>query len=332
MSIVAREADSARRPHRVEPIIRRERRGSIDDPSAVADAIGELESMVDARLTQIDNQVRNILRLLTRPTADLVPEPVQMGKPPIAVTCLGAFRFYVAGRPVDGWRSTKARALFLYMVNHRGRPIPRDTLIQALWPNPDVIASGTSLKVAVHALRQTLSQMGTDSSLLTIQAHDCGYQLNASHIWIDVEEFDRCYALGRAFEIQGRTPRSLALYARAADLYRGDFLEELSDDWPMFRREALKDQYLYILTCLAKAAVASGDYQGGIVRCQEILAKDRCREDAYRLLMICHSHLGQRSRVRAWYELCVQTLRAELDCGPETETERIFRLALAGKV
>ncbi len=332
MSIVAREADSPRRARRGEPFVYRERRGSIVDSSAVAEAIGALESMVDARLTQIDSQVRNILSLLTHPTADPAPEPVQVGHPPVAVSCLGTFRFYVAGRSVDGWRSSKARALFLYMVNHRGRPIPRDTLIQALWPNPDAVASGTSLKVAVHALRQTLNQVGADSAYLKIQAHGCGYQLNASHLWIDVEEFDRCFALGRAFEIQGRTQRALALYARAADLYRGDFLEELSDDWPMFRREALKDQYLYILSCLAKAAVASGDYQGGIVRSQEILAKDRCREDAYRLLMICHAHLGQRSRVRAWYEFCVQTLRAELDCGPEMETERIFRLALDGKV
>jgi two-component SAPR family response regulator len=332
MSIVARRAGSTLRTGRVGSIVDHDRRGTPASPGAVAEALEKLESTVDSRLAQIDDQVRNILRLLARPEGNLATDLAPPGDAPIAIHCLGTFRFHVNGRPVEGWRSTKARALFLYLVNHRGRPIPRDTLIQALWPNPDAIASGTSLKVAVHALRQTLRQLGIDSSSLAVQAHGCGYVLNASDLWIDVEEFDRCFTLGRAFEIQGRTPRSLTLYARAADLYRGDFLEELSDDWPMFRREALKDQYLYVLSRLAKAAVASRDYQGGIVRCQEILAKDRCREDAYRLLMICHAHLGQRSRVRAWYDFCVQTLQTELDCGPELETERVFRLALAGKV
>ncbi len=332
MSLVARGAESTCRAGRVESFAYRGRHGPSGDPEAVAEALARLESAVDSRLAQIDHQVRNILRLLIRPEDSVAPALVPAGDAPVAVRCLGTFRFCVNGRPVEGWRSSKARVLFLYLVNHRGRPIPRDTLIQALWPNPDAVAAGTSLKVAVHSLRQTLGQLGADSSPLTIQAHGCGYQLNASHLWVDVEEFDRCFALGRAFEIQGRTPRSLALYTRAADLYGGDFLEELSDDWPMFRREALKDQYLYVLSRLAKAAVASGDYQGGIVRCQQILAKDRCREDAYRLLMICHAHLGQRSRVRAWYQFCVQTLQTELDCGPEQETERVFRLALAGKV
>jgi two-component SAPR family response regulator len=301
------------------------------EPSVV-ELIGQLGSIVDAHLAQIDGQIATILKLLSHPGPAYSPEPTSSKDSLIAVSCLGSFQFSVDGHPVDGWRSSKARALFQYLINHRGRPIPRDTLIQALWPNPDAVAASTSLKVAVHALRQTLNLLGTNGAYLSIQARDCGYQLNASHLWVDVEEFDRCYALGRSFESQGQMTCALSLYSRAADLYRGDFLEELSDDWPMFRREALKDQYLYILACLAKAAVESGDYQGGIIRCQQLLAKDRCREDAYRLLMVCHSRLGQRGRVRAWFDFCLQTLRAELDCGPELETERVFRLALVGKV
>ncbi|MGH2459479.1 MAG: AfsR/SARP family transcriptional regulator [Chloroflexota bacterium] len=309
----------------------RDRRPGVDS-ERLAEAIGQLGSMLDARFAQVDRQVTSVLRLLSHAAPSVLPETTRAGNAPVAISCLGPFQFRNHGTIVESWRSSKARSLFQYLVNHRGRPIPRDTLIQALWPNPDAVAAGTSLKVAVHSLRQALGQAGVDQSQLTVLAHDCGYQLNAAHLWIDVEEFDRCYALGRACESQGRAGRALVFYSRAADLYRGDFLEECTDDWPMFRREALKDQYLFVLTGLARASAAGRDYQGGIVRCQQLLAKDRCREDAYRLLMICHARLGQRSRVRTWYELCVQTLRAELDCGPEPETERVFRLALAGKV
>ncbi|HVC34639.1 MAG TPA: BTAD domain-containing putative transcriptional regulator [Chloroflexota bacterium] len=332
MKVVAREPESDQRPSRGDPLAYAEPSRPRLASSPVDEEASQPGTTLDARLARLDHQVTSILQLLSHPVPGYAQEAPAADPPPVAISCLGTFRFRVDGNTVEGWRSSKARALFQYLVNHRGRPIPRDALIQALWPDPDAVAAGTSLKVAVHVLRQTLSQAGCDRATLTILAHDCGYQLDAPHLWIDVEEFDRCYALGRSAEAQGRSQRALALYARAADLYHGDFLEELSDDWPMFRREALKDQYLFILTCLAKAAVSAGDYQGGIVRCQQLLERDRCREDAYRLLMICHARLGQRSRVRTWYQFCVETLRAELDCGPEPETERLCRLALAGRL
>src|SRR4051812_12996929 len=51
----------------------------------------------------------------------------------------------------------------------------------------------------------------------------------------------------------------LPLWERAADLYRGDFLADAWDDCIVFRREGLKDQYLYVLARLADAALEAGD-------------------------------------------------------------------------
>jgi DNA-binding SARP family transcriptional activator len=292
-------------------------------------AIEQLNQTLGIRLAHLDDQLAGVLRHLgPAAAAGLAPTADNAA---IAVRCLGTFQLDVDHRPVLSWRSGRARALFQYLVNYHDRPIPRDTLIQALWPDPSAEAPATSLKVAIHALRQTLFQIDGEAPL-TVVAQGSTYQLTAPCLWIDVEEFERCCAIGRSLEAQGRTADALALYARAAALYRGDFLVELTDDWPTFRREALKDQYLFVLTALARAAVTAGEYQEGIVRCQQLLAEDRCREDTYRLLMLCHARLGQRSRVRSWYDFCVRTLRDELDCDPEPETERLFRLALAGKV
>ena len=145
----------------------------------------------------------------------------------------------------------------------------------------------------VDLLRQVLNQTemseGENAPLAVLSQGSC-YQLNAPGLWIDVEEFEQCCALGRACDTQGKSPEARAFYARAADLYRGDFLEELADDWPTFRREALKDQYLFVLARLATAATEDGDYHDGIMWCQRLLAKDRCREDTYRMLMLCHAH------------------------------------------
>ena len=249
----------------------------------------------------------------------------------VRVFCLGAFHVTVDGVPVENWRLGKVRSLFQYLANHRNRPIGRDRLIEVLWPNPDASTPSISLKVTVHALRRTLARVGDGALAQAVQAHAAGYRLAATDLWLDVEEFERCFALGRRLEEQARESEALGFYTAAADLYRGDFLEESWDDWVVFRREGLKDQHLFVLARLADAALASADYHGCILRCQQLLAADRCREDTYRTLMVCHSRLGQRGRVRSWYDLCVRTLRAELDAAPEPETQRLYLLALRGE-
>jgi DNA-binding SARP family transcriptional activator len=246
-----------------------------------------------------------------------------------AVYCFGSFALFVDGTPVDGWRAGKTRTLLQYLVTHHDRPVPREALIAALWPNP-AAAAGTSLKVAVHALRQALARLDPPpggrygTSALSIQAHEAGYQLSASGLWLDVEAFERNCALGRRLESQGCPDDALALFARAAALYRGDFLADVWDDWAVFRREGLKDQYLFAVARLADAALAAGDYEDCITRCQQLLAHDRCREDTYRTLMVCHARLGQRDRVRRWFELGARTLRAELGVEPEPGTVHLY--------
>jgi DNA-binding SARP family transcriptional activator len=158
------------------------------------------------------------------------------------------------------------------------------------------------------------------------------YQVVASNLWVDVEEFERCVALGAQLEARGQAPQALALYERAANLYRGDFLADTWDDWVVFRREGLKDQYLLILARVADARMLAGDYERCIELCRRLLEQDSCREDTFRLLMLCHAKLGQRGRVKRWWELCVETLRSTLDVEPEPETQRVYQLASTGRV
>ena len=246
----------------------------------------------------------------------------------VAVACLGSFQLRIGARLVDTWRQTKALALLQYLVAHRGRPTPREVLIEALWPDPDALAAGSSLKVAVHSLRQLLSDLGGEEAGLTVQAQAAGYQLCAPDLWLDTEEFEHACRAGRLLEARGLHQQAIERYTSAVTLYRGDFLESAAAEWAALRRESLKDQYLFMLGRLADSAMEAQDYDGCILRCQQLLQHDACREDAYRVLMAAHSRLGQRARVQRWYEVCRQTLASQLDAQPEPETEQVYRQAL----
>jgi DNA-binding SARP family transcriptional activator len=253
-----------------------------------------------------------------------------VARPSAAVCCLGHFTLAVDGVEVTSWTSGKARQLFQYLVINRNRPNPREALMEALWPNPEAVAPETSLKVAAHALRQTLKQV-PDSLNLGIHTSGTGYMLSAPNLWLDVEEFQRLSAEAHALERKDDQNAALAAHRSAVALYKGPFIAELYDDWTMLRREALKDQYLLSLGRLADAAFDHRDYLGCLLDSQRLLEHDPCREDAYRRIMVCHARLGQPSRVRSWYELCVRTIRAELDGEPEPETRWIFERAMRGE-
>jgi DNA-binding SARP family transcriptional activator len=252
-------------------------------------------------------------------------QPVEM-----IVRCFGSLEVRIGDVPLSEWRSGKARALFEYLVVHHDRPIARDVLIQALWPDPDALAAGTSLKVAVHALRQALAENAPlDADLpVAVVGRESGYELQTRGVWIDIEEFDRCCRLAGQLERGGRSTEATALYEQAADLYRGAFLSDNWDDWAVFMREGLKDQYLFVLAHLADVAIRNEDFHRGIQYARRLLEEDNCREDTFRMLMVCHARLGQPSRVRRWHELCVRALHDILDVEPDPETERVFQWAL----
>lgn len=293
------------------------------------DARDLVERLVAQQTIMLD-LVGRLNGLLGQPPADRQHNPTAPARSTtrVAVSLLGSFQLRVGARLVDTWRQTKALALLQYLLAHHGRPTPREVLIEALWPDPDALAAGSSLKVAVHSLRQLLADLGGEDAELTVQAQAAGYQLCAPDLWLDTEEFEHACRAGRLLEAQGLHQQAIERYTSAVSLYRGDFLESAATEWAALRRESLKDQYLFMLGRLADSAIRAKDYDSCILRCQQLLQHDPCREDAYRVLMAAHSRLGQRARVQRWYEVCRQTLASQLDAQPEPETEQVYRQAL----
>lgn len=311
---------------------------TFEDEQVLGAGLGRLLGVLSEQHALLSHRLAEIMDLLAvdacpgrgaleprRATSGAAPARAAAA-PAVTVRCLGGFELRVSGRLREQWRAGRARALFQYLVLHRGRLISRESLIEALWPDPDALAAGTSLKVAVHALRQSLGHLPG----LSIVAQESSYQLQAPDLWVDVEEFEWLCRLGQQLETSGQATTAGAVYARAADLYAGDFLPEVWADWAVFRREGLKDQFLCILAKLADAAAASADWDTCIRWCRLILDQDWCREDAFRLLMLSHARLGQPSRVRRWFEVCQRVLRTHLDCQPAAETLELYTVLSGG--
>ena len=114
-----------------------------------------------------------------------------------------------------------------------------------------------------------------------------------------------------------------ALYARAADLYRGD-LQSGTDVHAVIERERLRAGFLTLLARLADASFEAGDYGACLDYALRLLAGDPCREDAHRLVMRCYVRRGERAQALRQYRLCEDVLRMEFDITPEPATRLLF--------
>jgi DNA-binding SARP family transcriptional activator len=255
------------------------------------------------------------------------PSPAgdQNGAPALTVYCLGPFRVYQDDRLISDWPSGKGKCIFKYMIANRDRPIPKEVLMDLFWQDADPDAARNNLNVAIYGLRQAFRADRPDFSHVLYQ-DDC-YLLNpAMQVWVDAEEFLRRYEAGRALEKRGNVAEAVKEYEVAEGLYQGDYLEEdLYQDWPIPRRQGLRESYQVILDRLGRHYLEKNRFATCIRICQKILAEDDCREEIHRRLMRCYSRQGQRNMALRQYSLCVETLQKELEVPPMDETFDLYQ-------
>jgi DNA-binding winged helix-turn-helix (wHTH) protein len=208
------------------------------------------------------------------------------------VRCFGAFEVHAGGEPVADWSTGKARNLFQYLLLHRGRIIRRENLAEALWPGCAWSSSG-SLKAAVHAVRRTLGRRPVE-----IISGEHGYRLDATGLWLDIDEFDSALRQAHAAESRGARAEALACYRRATQLYTGDFLPGEDGKWGEEQRE-----YYRTLAHRARTALRRGDHEEAPP-----------------------SGPGQFRHRR-----CVRRPRQERDAPPAETTHRVFAKAVRGE-
>ncbi|MBM3136260.1 MAG: hypothetical protein FJZ89_13470 [Chloroflexi bacterium] len=82
---------------------------------------------------------------------------------------------------------------------------------------------------------------------------------------------------------------------------------------------------------MAQELLAQGQDDECLTWCERILARDRCWEQAYRLMMRLHARRGDRAQARRVFERCLQALRQELDVEPSPATQEVFRQVVSSQ-
>lgn len=234
---------------------------------------------------------------MTAPAAAAAPSGV-------TVRTLGGFEVLVDGStiPISAWQSKKARDLLKLLVVHRGYPVPREVLVEALWGDADDV-DGTRLAnrfcVALSTLRSVLGRTRTGVDAPSpINAEAGCVALDRSVVDVDVERF-LCHA--RA----GRLEAALAAYG-------GEFLpEDMYCDWSTALREEARLAYVSVGLRLAASAAAAGDSSSTVEFCLRVLEADPYDDAGHRMLVAALAAAGRHGDARRSYDRFVARL-AEL--------------------
>jgi DNA-binding SARP family transcriptional activator len=241
---------------------------------------------------------------------------------PVEICLFGGFRLLRSGEPVTGRAAGKLEGLILTLALGSKSGVPREVLLNQLWPDSDTTLAGQSLNSLVYSLRRLVAEpLANKAPVLT----DAGmYRLNLeAGISVDVSRFDALLlAADRRFRANDR-PGASELYAEAVELYRGDLCIAGVPSMAI-ERERLRASFLTALARLANYHLLQGDARSCLTFAQALLHGDPCREDALRLVMRCFVRLGERAQAMRQFRLSEAMLRDEFAAEPEPATVELW--------
>jgi ATP/maltotriose-dependent transcriptional regulator MalT/DNA-binding SARP family transcriptional activator len=236
---------------------------------------------------------------------------------PVTVQTLGGFRLNRDGAPVrhEEWRSKKARDLLKILLARRGRPTPREYVMDALWPDEDPHKLRNRLSVALSTLRAVLDpdkRFDPDHFIRTDR--EC-VTLDLDNLVVDVEIFLHETSAGLELRSSPRSSEAAERLEHAEALYVGDFLEEDPyEDWAVGLRETARAAYLAGTSALAEDAVAAGDHGAATSYLLRVLERDAHNEHAHLALvsaLVAAGRHGDAKRAYRRYSECMAEIGIE---------------------
>ncbi len=247
--------------------------GGVSVSTAVG-AVSEVDLMLETAVDTVDIPAVDI------PVVHVARTDIDAGRP--AIRCLGGFALDGPAGEVDlAGIKPRPQELLRVLAAAGGRPVPREVLIAALWPNADADGGLHNLHVAVSSLRRFLAEAVGDP--LVVRAGP-SYRIAAPEcVTIDVLVFDERLAAARRSD--DPAVRRIELEAALA-VYAGDLLpDDAAAEWVGERRESLRAELVDASLALADLFLATGLPRDAAQACQTGLRVDRYRDDLWRLLI-----------------------------------------------
>lgn len=229
------------------------------------------------------------------PHADVVNHARADQAAPLTLRCFSRYEATLAGRPLD-WSGTRprVRALARLLSVHAGRPVHREELMAALWPESPARTAGRGLQVAVSALRTVLGPGADRGRSQTLVRSGEAYMLVLDPGGsCDVRAFEAAVGEGLRAAAHGDSERAAGVLGRALRLYTGELLpEDGPAEWVVPIRERFRGQAVQAAHTLAEVELGRDRAEAAVAAATHALSLDRFQDAVWRLLIAAHRQAG----------------------------------------
>ncbi|MGA8574095.1 MAG: AAA family ATPase [Candidatus Cybelea sp.] len=209
------------------------------------------------------------------------------------------------GTPVKFAKRSSTLAMLALLVLKRGLAVSRETLAFTLFPESDEASALAELRRYLYLANKALPPQEGEPWILgdaeTVRWND------AAGAFVDIVEFERLSA-------ERNTQQ------HAVELYTGDLLENVYEDWVLAERERLRTRYLGLLDELIDRYRSERSFSDAIACAKRVLSADPWREDTLRSLVAIRYESGDTAGALAEYDRFAKRLRDELGVTPMPET------------
>jgi LuxR family maltose regulon positive regulatory protein len=248
----------------------------------------------------------------------------------LEIRTLGTFRVLRDGRiPIEDqkWGGRRTKLLLKAIVVHAIQDIPKDILIEDLWPESDPAASQRNFKVTLHRLRKVLEpDLPKHGRSSYIHLKDNLISLDRTRCRVDVQLFLEYRKEIKRAALAREHQTILERGRRLLSLYQGDFMaEDPYAPWAEMKRLALKDEYIATTMTMAAIYREQAQWPEAVQCCRTALAADPCQEQAAAMLMEILAALDRRSDALKVYEQLCAALRGDLGVEPGPSVAAVYR-------
>lgn len=227
----------------------------------------------------------------------------------LAVRLVGGFAVVLGGAavPAARWASLRATHLVQLLALAEPHRLPREQVIEALWPQLDPDAGAANLRKAAHHARQAIGRQDS----LVLQG---GLVMLAPtlEVQVDVQDFERRARVALAQD-------EPVPCAQLAACYGGGLLPGMAcQPWLEPARERLQALQVRLLRVAG--------------RWEDLVELEPTDEPAHRALMARELTGGNRAAAIRWYARLRSALQQQLGVAPDETTQALYRRAVQGLV
>jgi DNA-binding SARP family transcriptional activator/class 3 adenylate cyclase len=226
---------------------------------------------------------------------------------------LGPLEIEDQGRPLR-IGGIKRRALLAMLLMHANEVVPRDLLIQELWPVQPPDGAAHTLEVQVSRLRKLL-QAGEGTQVIV--THSTGYKLIVGPEELDLLVFDRLVEEGRLAASSGENEQAAERFREALSLWRGRPFEDVAyESFAQIEIDRLEERRLAAIEERIDAELALGKHSQLASELDALVRQHPFRERLRGQLMLSLYRSGRQAEALTAYQDARRVLVEELGIDP----------------